>query len=138
MTTSFNNKNGFGDQTYWNRPMQGRARKPKLLSKYSSLKTKASKVKTPTRPPSPTKSETSSQSIKSTIVSPSSSVPMQQPMSKEEENDEKDEKSIVKLMKSTMPKFSNEADWEMAIFELGLVLDRVWPHKDELDIIWII
>ena len=59
---------------------------------------------------------------------------MQQPMSKEEENDEKDEKSIVKLMKSTMPKFSNEADWEMAIFELGLVLDRVWPHKDELDI----
>jgi hypothetical protein len=55
-------------------------------------------------------------------------------MSKEEENDEKDEKSIVKLMKSTLPKFSNEADWEMAIFELGLVLDRIWPHKDEMDI----
>jgi hypothetical protein len=54
--------------------------------------------------------------------------------SKEEENDAKDEKAIVKLMKSTLPKFSNEADWEMAIFELGLVLDRVWPHKDELDI----
>jgi hypothetical protein len=52
-------------------------------------------------------------------------------MSKEEENDAKDEKSIVKLMKSTLPKFSNEADWEMAIFELSLVLDRVWPHKDE-------
>jgi hypothetical protein len=37
-------------------------------------------------------------------------------------------------MKSTLPKFSNEADWEMAIFELGLVLDRVWPHKDAMDI----
>jgi hypothetical protein len=37
-------------------------------------------------------------------------------------------------MKSTLPKFSNDADWEMAIFELSLVLDRVWPHKDEMDI----
>jgi hypothetical protein len=55
-------------------------------------------------------------------------------MSKEEENDAKDEKSIVKLMKSTLPKFSNEVDWEMAIFELGLVLDRIWPHHDEMDI----
>ncbi len=55
-------------------------------------------------------------------------------MSKEEENDIKDEKSIVKLMKSTLPKFSNEKDWEMAIFELGLVLNRIWPHKDEMDI----
>jgi hypothetical protein len=54
--------------------------------------------------------------------------------SKEEENDEKDEKSIVKLMKSNLPKFSNEVDWEMAVFELGLVLDRIWPHKDEMDI----
>ena len=83
MTTSFNTNNGFGDQTYWNRPMQGRARNPKLLSKYPSLKTKASKVKTPSRSPSPTKSETSSQSIKSTKVSPSRSVPMQQPMMQE-------------------------------------------------------
>ena len=93
-------------------------------------------------------SESLSQSSTSTIVSPYHSVPKQpsmsqkQPpmsqkkpsMSKEEENDAKDEKSIVKLMKSTLPKFSNEADWEMAIFELGLVLDRVWPHKDEMDI----
>ena len=39
-------------------------------------------------------------------------------MSAEEENDEKDEKSIVKLMNSTLPKFSNETDWEMAIFEI--------------------
>jgi hypothetical protein len=115
--------------------MQGRARKPKLLSKYPSLKTKAtSKVKTPSRSPSPSSSESSSQSKKSTIVSPSRSAPKLPPMSKDKENDAKDEKSIVKLMKSTMPKFSNEADWEMAIFELDLVLDRVWPHKDELDI----
>jgi hypothetical protein len=56
------------------------------------------------------------------------------PMSREEDNDEKDEKAIVKLMKGTLPKFSNEADWEMAIFELGLILDRIWPHKDEMDI----
>ncbi len=37
-------------------------------------------------------------------------------------------------MKNTLPKFSNETDWEMAIFELGLVLDRIWPRKDEMDI----
>ena len=54
--------------------------------------------------------------------------------SRDEENDDKDEKAIVKLMKSTLPKFSNEADWEMAIFELGLILDRIWPHKDVMDI----
>ena len=28
-----------------------------------------------------------------------------------EEKDEKDEKSLEKLMKSTLPQFSNEADW---------------------------
>ncbi len=38
-------------------------------------------------------------------------------------------------MKSKLPQFSNESDWEMSIFELSLILDRVWPHKDELDII---
>ena len=38
-------------------------------------------------------------------------------------------------MKSKLPQFSNEADWEMSIFELSLVLDRVWPHADELDIV---
>ena len=41
---------------------------------------------------------------------------------------------MVKLMKSKLPLFSNEHDWEMASFELGLVLDRVWPHKSALDI----
>jgi hypothetical protein len=55
--------------------------------------------------------------------------------SKDEENDEKDEKAVVKLMKSKLLQFSNEADWEISIFELGLVLDRLWPHKDELDIV---
>ena len=38
-------------------------------------------------------------------------------------------------MKSKLPQFSNEVDWEMSIFELGLVLDRVWPHGDKLDIV---
>ena len=55
--------------------------------------------------------------------------------SKAEEDDEKDEISIQKIMKCKLPQFSNEADWELAIFELGLVLDRVWPHKDQLDIV---
>jgi hypothetical protein len=41
---------------------------------------------------------------------------------------------MVKLMKSTLPSFSNEHDWEMAAFELTLVLDRVWPHKHALNI----
>ncbi len=39
---------------------------------------------------------------------------------------------MVKLMKSTLPQFSNETDWEMAAFELILVLDRTWPHKQAL------
>jgi hypothetical protein len=51
-----------------------------------------------------------------------------------EELDKKDDKAMVKLMKSTLPQFSNEHDWEMAAFELTLVLDRVWPHKEVLDI----
>jgi len=138
MKTRLKIDNGFGNQTYWNRPTQGRPRR--LPSKYPSLQTKALfRAKTPSRSPSPTPSESPSQSINSTISY--HSVPQQPQMShkqpsksKEEENDAKDEKSIVKLMKSTLPKFSNEADWEMAIFELGLVLDRVWPHKDEMDI----
>ena len=54
--------------------------------------------------------------------------------SSEEDKDAKDEKSIVKLMKSALPQFSNETDWEMSIFEISLILDRVWPHKDDFDI----
>jgi hypothetical protein len=102
-----------------------------LASKYLSLKPKTQKVKvkTPPRSPSPTPSQNTTRQV----ITPSRQVQQTQ-KSKEEENDEKDEKSIVKIMKSTMPKFSNKADWEMTIFELGLVLDRVWPHKDEMDI----
>ena len=48
--------------------------------------------------------------------------------------DKKDEAAMVKLMKSTLPLFSNEHDWEMASFELALILDRVWPHRKALDI----
>ena len=48
--------------------------------------------------------------------------------------DKKDEAAMVKLMKSTLPLFSNEHDWEMTSFELALILDRVWPHKSALDI----
>ena len=37
-------------------------------------------------------------------------------------------------MKNVLPQFSDESDWEMAIFELTLILERVWPHKDKLNI----
>ena len=126
--------NGFGAQSYWNRPTKGRQRKltPKFIT--NTRKAKQTTVNPPSRSPSPTPSQSPSQSSKITIVSPSRSAPQMPTMSKEEENDEKDEKSIVKLMKSTLPQFSNEVDWEMAIFELSLVLDRIWPHKDEMDI----
>ena len=132
--------NGFGDETYWNR--QATSRQRRHLSKYTTLTLKVKKeapkslspttaTRTATRSLSPTPSN---QSSVSTVVSPSRSAAQMPIRSKEEENDAKDEKAIVKLMKSTLPKFSNEADWEMAIFELGLVLDRVWPHKEEMDI----
>jgi hypothetical protein len=122
--------NGFGDQTYWNRPTQ--ARQSRLPSKYPSLKSKQkeAKVKPPSRSPSPTSSHSSVR----TVVSPSRSA-HHRSMSIEEEYDAKDEKSFVKLMKNNLPKFSNEADWEMTIFELSLILERVWPHKEIMDII---
>ncbi len=34
----------------------------------------------------------------------------------QEEDNDKDEKAIVKLVKSTLLKFSNETDWEVAMF----------------------
>jgi hypothetical protein len=130
--------NEFGDQTYWNRPTKGSRRR--LPSKYTSFKPKsmakstgpAVSAKSPSRSPSPTPSQASSVS---TIISPSRSAHKAAHKSKEEEDDDKDEKSIVKIMKCKLPQFSNEADWEISIFELGLVLDRVWPHADELDIV---
>ena len=145
--------NEFGAQTYWNRPTVGRQRK--LVSKYatlnlqSTLKSKGEgKVKTqrssrspstkvkstgsPRRSISPALSHSSSVN---TVVSPSRSAHRVAIKSMEEDNDDKDEKSIVKIMKSKLPQFSNESDWEIAIFELSLVLDRVWPHPNELNII---
>ena len=130
--------NEFGDQTYWNRPTKGSRRR--LPSKYANLKPAfmakptgpAVSAKSQSRSPSPTPSQTSSVS---TIISPSRSAHKAAHKSKEEEDDDKDEKSIVKIMKCKLPQFSNEADWEISIFELGLVLDRVWPHADELDIV---
>ena len=132
--------NGFGEDTYWNKPTQRRSRK--LPSKYPSLKPKTgNRAPKPdgetsaSRSPSPTPSQT-------TILFPPRMFPtrtgqqMQQTTikSSEEDKDAKDEKSIVKLMKSALPQFSNETDWEMSIFEISLILDRVWPHKDDLDI----
>ena len=143
-------KNGFGDNTYWNRTTGGKPRR--LPTKYPNLKTKKSnrsetatgtrtKSRTPSRSPSPTLSHVSSHVISRTDPdafrrpkeSPTKGQPTP-PINVEEKRDYKDEKAIVKLMKSTLPQFSNEADWEMAIFELSLVLDRVWPHKDDLNI----
>jgi hypothetical protein len=52
----------------------------------------------------------------------------------QDERDKKDDKAMLKLMKSILPQFSNEHDWEMASFELALVLDRIWPHKPDMNI----
>ena len=169
-----NPDNEFGDQTYWNRPVQGRQKKlvskygftlksstkPQILTKSNTAKAEVTKTASTTvesplrffktvqrstspvpantrtrRSPSPTKSTTSSVNTVEYTVSPNRSAPTVAYMSAEEEYDDKDEKSIVKIMKSKMPQFSNEVDWEMSIFELGLVLDRVWPHGDKLDIV---
>jgi hypothetical protein len=73
--------------------------------------------------------------ISDTIVSPFRSAHIVAHKNKEEEDDDKDDKSIVKIMKSKLSQFSNEADWEIFIFEVGLGFDRVWPHKDQLDIV---
>ena len=122
-------KNDFGPATYWNRPTSGRMPRE---SKYASLKKKVTRRKgTPTHPPrsrtiSPTPSQLSKRtSLGSSVVKHTSTA---------EEKDIKDEKAIQKLMKSKLPQFSDENDWKAAIFELKLILDRVWPHKDEMNI----
>jgi hypothetical protein len=116
--------NGFGEGTYWNKPIQGRTRK--FPSKYSSLKPKTgSRVSRPdgtSGPPSPTLSQSShiGQPVQQTgqYVQPMRRQMRQMNISSPdedkdalEEKDEKDEKSLEKLMKSTLPQFSNEADW---------------------------
>jgi len=71
----------------------------------------------------------------SNVRLPPSSLFQAERKSKTEVDDAKDEKAILKLMKSTLPQFCNETDWELTIFELKLILARVWPHKDDMDII---
>ncbi len=117
-------RNGFGDNAYWNRPTGGKARK--VPTKYQlGLKIKASNrsdmttgPRTKSRSPSPTLSHVSLSKVVSQAdpdvfrrpkVSPTKGQPTP-PMDTEEERDSKDEKAIVKLMKSTLPQFSNEAD----------------------------
>ena len=139
--------NGFGAQTYWNRPADVRPASTRYVSKYGALMTKEGKLKnksTPpggtrikTRLPSPTPSQQSrAPSQQSAPAAPSlqSAPGLRHSPSKMEEDDAKDEKAIQKVMKGKLPEFSDEKDWETAIFELQLVLARVWPHKESMDI----
>jgi hypothetical protein len=132
--------NDFGAQTYWNRPTGLRPTSTRHKSRYAALKTQTTKRRgKPTSPaisqmrsPSPTLSQQSK--APSIIHQPVLSPPIK-PISTMEADDAKDEKAIQKVMKSKLPEFSDEKDWESAIFELKLVLDRVWPHKDTMDIV---
>ena len=154
--------NAFGTQSYWNRPIGARAGRTK--SKYASFKMKpraspaggptsstlgstrspalsaTSRQETETRhrvPPVKSRSSSRSSSPTSSNMShahlPASSLAHAK-RSQAEEDDAKDEKALIKIMKSTLPQFTNETDWELAIFELKLILARVWPHKDKMDI----
>ena len=122
-------ENDFGPATYWNRPTGGRMPR---ISKYASLKNKVANRKGKHTPP-PTGSRATSPTL-SQHSKPITLVHSAKHASTAEENDLKDEKAIQKIMKSKLPQFSDEKDWEAAIFELKLILARVWPHKDELDI----
>ena len=151
--------NGFGSNTYWNRPTSGsRSHRPsRSLSPHNRESYSISRpvinqpisLPTATVPTSNTSStsnvdvkvqaqqaQTSTYLQRSPGVSLTSRADTSQRTMRDmqEELDTKDDKAMVKLMKSTLPQFSNEHDWEMAAFELTLVLDRVWPHKEVLDI----
>ena len=139
--------NGFGSQTYWNRPAGVRIARRKL--KYASLLGKPLQRKAPATPPLTARSPSPTLSIKSQpgsgplpprtksrSPSPTTShtshgrLPPSSPIhaerkSKAEVDDAKDDKAILKIMKSTLPQFSNETDWELSIFELKLILARV-------------
>ena len=159
--------NGFGSDTYWNRPTsRGRKNRPsrslsptRLFSDERSSSI-ASGQSRPADPPtllftarpvevktasvsnihngdSKVHADTSLNLQRSRGVSRTSTVDMSlhnHYRDLDAEFDVKDEKAMVKLMKSNLPQFSNETDWEMAAFELILVLDRIWPHKQALDI----
>ena len=153
--------NGFGSNTYWNRPTSSRSRSNRPSRSLSPAYRQFEANVTST-----------AQALQSTATVNSSSVAQTAPVSTKHEDvkvtadhslnlqrsrgvsrnhsdmlafnthfkdmeaelDTKDDKAMVKLMKSTLPQFSNEQDWEMAAFELSLVLDRVWPHKQLLDV----
>jgi hypothetical protein len=119
-------ENDFEPSTYWNRPAGAMRRH---TSKYGSLKNKVTKRRGNPTPPPRTASPTPSQVSKQPSIGNSA-----KHTSSAEENDTKDEKAIQKIMKSKLPQFSDEKDWEAAIFELKLILARVRPHKDEMDI----
>ena len=144
--------NGFGSNTYWNRPTsRGRSNRPsRSLSPAYRAPTDSSTTRTrglqrptsplptvpgndaPTAKGDPSLIQSSSQGVSHT---PFRDMSLHNHMKqRREELDVKDDKAMVKLMKSTLPHFSNEHDWEMAAFELTLVLDRVWPHKHALNI----
>ena len=141
-------ENAFGTDTYWNRPPENR--RGRTGSKdYSPLQfhgdeSKREKSKSPKRPTSPTdaipafstmmSSSGNASGTASTTRRRAHSPPKTIPKTQQEEDDEKDEKSFLKLVKNVLPQFSDESDWEMAIFELTLILERVWPHKDKLNI----
>ncbi len=137
--------NGFRSSTYWNKPpSRGRNKPSRSLSPASRAFTD-NDLKRPISPlpllsgnVAPTVSRVLSLNL--SISHGVSHTPKRDISSHthtkqmHEEFDVKDEKAMVKLMKSTLPSFSNEHDWEMAAFELTLVLDRVWSHKQALNI----
>ena len=123
-------ENDFGPATYWNRPTGGLMPR---VSKYASLKNKVAHRKGKITPP-PSGSRTTSPTPSLQSKTPNLVLSATHTRTAEE-NDSRDEKALHKIMKSKLPQFSDETDWEAAIFELKLILDRVWPHKEELDII---
>ena len=143
--------NDFGTDTYWNRPPETRRGRTESKSnsplqsplQFSGDESKREKSKSPekTRSTSPIKgfstmmgSNAISSSSNTTQQQMQSSPMIKNPKTQQEEDDEKDEKSFLKLVKNVLPQYSDESDWEMAIFELTLILERVWPHKDKLNI----
>jgi hypothetical protein len=152
--------NGFGTATYWNRPTARSRAKRSTRSLSPAQRTSSppppikSFTQTAPEPPRSFSSNNASQINGKTAISsflsatpssptPSSSHPVHQSGSAlqishrqtlYDERDKQDDKAMVKLMKSALPQFSNEQDWEMASFELKLVLDRVWPHKQAMNI----
>ena len=145
--------NGFGSATYWNRPtsrsrssrtrslsptnqQQPRSLSPTLTApviKWSTSSTTALPI------PSNVTQGTSKPVVGFTAPLPAPPSYNMSPFANHldqlyAERDKKDDKAMAKLMKSILPQFSNEHDWEVAAFELALALDRIWPHKQELNI----